>query len=208
MMNRNRKIKVLYDVQVLEEEEGIRRGIFAVVYNILKELMKHPELEVKLYAGPEDHADLRIKQFVTSEANRRNAPELFMVMSRTSIFFYLHPIPFQMREKTGIICDSIIHDLIQYRLVRKYMSQPGLMKICRTFIHETCSLSNRASIAFTYFLNSWHRSLKYALQFLLIHISQNPLQALKKLVLVSQVNPFEFLFDGRKQVQVTSGHIM
>jgi hypothetical protein len=36
---------------------------------------------------------------------------------------------------------------------------------------------------------------------------QNPLQALKKLILVSQVNLFEFFFDSRKQVQVTSSQI-
>jgi hypothetical protein len=57
-------------------------------------------------------------------------------------------------------------------------------------------------------LNSAHRSLKYAIQFLLIETPQNLLQALKKLILVSQVNPFEFFFDGRKQVQVISGQIM
>jgi hypothetical protein len=87
------------------------------------------------------------------------------------------------------------------------MSQPGLMKIHRTFIDKTCLSSDVASITFTYFLNSAHTSLKYAIQFLLIQNPQNPLQTLKKLVLVSQVNPFEFFFDCRKQVQVTSGQI-
>jgi hypothetical protein len=72
------------------------------------------------------------------------------------------------------------------------MPQPGLMKMRRTFIDETCLSSDVASIAFAYFLNSAHRSLKYAIQFLLIQTPQNPLQALKKLVLVSEVNPFEF----------------
>jgi hypothetical protein len=84
------------------------------------------------------------------------------------------------------------------------MPQPGLMKMRRIFIDETYLSSDVASIAFAYFLISVHRSLKYAIQFLLIQTPQNPLQALKKLVIVSQVNPFEFFFDGRKQVQVTS----
>jgi hypothetical protein len=87
------------------------------------------------------------------------------------------------------------------------MPQPGLMKICRTFRDETCLSSDVASIAFAYFLNSAHPSLKYAIQFLLIQTPQNPLQAFKKLVVVSQVNPLKFFFDRRKQVQVTSSQI-
>jgi hypothetical protein len=72
------------------------------------------------------------------------------------------------------------------------MPQPGLMKICRTFMDKTCLSSKVASIIFTYFLNSAHSSLKYAVQFVSIQTPQNGLQALKKLILVSQVNPFEF----------------
>jgi hypothetical protein len=79
------------------------------------------------------------------------------------------------------------------------MRQPGLMKMRRTFTDKTCLSSDVDSITFTYFWNSAHRRLKYAIQFLLIQTLQNPLQALKKLVLVSQVNPFELFFDGRKQ---------
>jgi hypothetical protein len=45
-----------------------------------------------------------------------------------------------------------------------------------------------------YFLNSPHPSLKYGIQFLLIQTAQSFLQAFKKLVLVSQLNPFEFSF--------------
>jgi hypothetical protein len=59
------------------------------------------------------------------------------------------------------------------------MPQPGLMKMPRTFIDETCLSSDVSSIAFAYFLNSAHPSLKYAIQFLLIQTSQNTLQALK-----------------------------
>jgi hypothetical protein len=99
---------------------------------------------------------------------------------------------------------SVKVSVTMYRLIDKYMPQPGLMKTRRTFIDKTCLSSDVASIAFVYFLNSAHQILKYAIQFLLIQIPQNLLQTLKKLVLVSQVNPFEFFFDGRKQVQVTS----
>jgi hypothetical protein len=93
------------------------------------------------------------------------------------------------------------------RLVRKYMPQPGLMKMRRTFIDKTCLSSDLASIAFACFLNSTYASLKCAIQFMLIQTAQNPLQALKKLVLISQLNPFEFFFDGRKYVQVISDQI-
>jgi hypothetical protein len=72
------------------------------------------------------------------------------------------------------------------------MPQPGLMKMRRTFRDKTCLSSNVAFITFAYFLISAHRSLKYAIQFVLIQTPQNPLQAFKKLVLVSQMNPFKF----------------
>jgi hypothetical protein len=52
--------------------------------------------------------------------------------------------------------------------------------------------SDIASISFTYFLNSTHLSLKYGIQFFKIDTPQNLLQALKKPVLISQLNPFEF----------------
>jgi hypothetical protein len=66
------------------------------------------------------------------------------------------------------------------------------MKTSRTFIYINCLSSDVASIAFTYFLNWEHLSLKYDVQFFKIDTPQNLLQALKKLVLVSQLNPFEF----------------
>jgi hypothetical protein len=52
--------------------------------------------------------------------------------------------------------------------------------------------SDLLSITSTYFLNSAHPSLKYGTQFFLIHTPQNPLHTLEKLVLISQLNPFEF----------------
>jgi hypothetical protein len=95
----------------------------------------------------------------------------------------------------------------KYHLIDKHMPQPGLMKMRRTFIDKSCLSSEVASIAFAYFLNSAHPSLKYAIQLLLIQTPQNPLQAFEKLVFVSQMNPFEFFFDCRKQVQITSSQI-
>jgi septum formation topological specificity factor MinE len=101
-------------------------------------------------------------------------------------FLHKHP------EREAEMLDLLEKILDFYRLVRKYMPQPGLMKMRRTFIDKTCLSSDVASSAFANFLNSAHPSLKYAIQFLLIDIPQNPLQALKKLILVSQMNPFEF----------------
>jgi hypothetical protein len=48
-------------------------------------------------------------------------------------------------------------------MVNKYMLQPGLMKMRRTFIDKICLSSNGASITFTYFLNSANTSLKYVI---------------------------------------------
>jgi hypothetical protein len=43
----------------------------------------------------------------------------------------------------------------------------------------------------------------YTLEFLWIEIPQNVLQALGKLILVSHLNPFEFFFHCKKQIEVT-----
>jgi hypothetical protein len=85
------------------------------------------------------------------------------------------------------------------------MRQPSLMKMHRTVMNKTCSRSEVVSIIFIYFLNSAHLSLKYGIQFFKIDTPQNLLQAFKKSVLASQLNPFEFFVDCSKQVEVTKG---
>jgi hypothetical protein len=70
--------------------------------------------------------------------------------------------------------------------------QLRLMKLSRINIDGNCLSSDAASIAFTYFLNSAHPSLKYGIQFFVIETTQNRLEKLKKLILVSQLNSFEF----------------
>jgi hypothetical protein len=75
-----------------------------------------------------------------------------------------------------------------------------LMKTERTFTHEKCLSSDVVSIAFIYFLNLAHPSLKYGIQFLLIQSPQNLLRTVKKLVLVSQLNSFGSFFDYKKQL--------
>jgi hypothetical protein len=62
-----------------------------------------------------------------------------------------------------------------YRLINKYMPQPGLIKMRRTFTDKTCLSSDIVSITFIYFLNSLFPSLKYLIQFFLIDTPQNRL---------------------------------
>jgi hypothetical protein len=85
-----------------------------------------------------------------------------------------------------------------HRLVDKYMRQPYLMKLTITNINEIYLSSDIVSIAFAYFLNPPHSSLKYAIEFFLIDTPQHLLQGPKKLILVSHLNPFEFFFHRRK----------
>jgi hypothetical protein len=58
-----------------------------------------------------------------------------------------------------------------------------------------------------YFLNSPHPNLKSGIQLLLIETAQDLLYLLKKLLPVSQLNPFEFFFAWKKQVEVIQGQI-
>jgi hypothetical protein len=95
----------------------------------------------------------------------------------------------------------------RYRLEHMYMPQPRLMKLSRNNIDGNCLSTDVASIALAYFLNPPHPSLKYVIQFFLINNPQNLLQALKQPVLVSHLNPFEFFFQCRKQVEITRSQI-
>jgi hypothetical protein len=70
-------------------------------------------------------------------------------------------------------------------------------------IDEIYLSSDVVSIALAYFLNLLDPSLKYAIQFFLIDISQNLLQRLKKLILVNHLDLFEFFFHSREQIEVT-----
>jgi hypothetical protein len=83
------------------------------------------------------------------------------------------------------------------------MPKPCLTKLNRTNRDDNCFSSHVLSIALTDFLNPPHPSLEYAIQFFLIDTFENLLQALKKLVLVSHLNPFEFFFCCRKQIEIT-----
>jgi hypothetical protein len=76
------------------------------------------------------------------------------------------------------------------------------MKLNRTNIDQNYLSSDVVFIVLTSSLNPLHPSLKYVIQFFLINTFQNLLQALKKLVFVNHLNPFEF-FYCMKQVEVT-----
>ncbi|MDR0693159.1 MAG: glycosyltransferase family 4 protein [Puniceicoccales bacterium] len=112
--NRKAKIRVLYDAQVLEAYlcNGGRRGIFFVVYNILKELLRRPGLKVEVYAGTDYGVYLRVKKAlsmggigITSKIFSGDVKDFDIFLSPR------HPISQGIKE-TGIVCYTIIHDLI------------------------------------------------------------------------------------------------
>jgi hypothetical protein len=82
----------------------------------------------------------------------------------------------------------------QYRLVDKCMFQPCLIKFNIANIKENYLSSDIVFIVLAYFLNLLHPSLKYAIHSFLIDTIQDLLQGLKKLILVSHLNPFELFF--------------
>jgi hypothetical protein len=88
-----------------------------------------------------------------------------------------------------------------------YTCPAHLIKLNIINIDETYLSSDVVFIARAYVLNPPHLSLKYAIQFFLIDTPQNFLQGLKKLVFVSHLNPFEFFFHCRKQVEVTDAKL-
>jgi hypothetical protein len=94
------------------------------------------------------------------------------------------------------------------RLIDKYVGQPCLMKLNMINIDENCLSSDVVSIAFAYFLNPPHPSLKYVIQFLLVNNLQNLLQGLKKLVLASHLNSLELSFivgNKKKSLEIKLG---
>ncbi|MDR2778844.1 MAG: glycosyltransferase family 4 protein [Puniceicoccales bacterium] len=114
-MGQKAKIKVLYDAQVLGGyfyKNNGRRGIFFVVYNILKELLRRPNLDVKIYAGTDYNAYLRVRK-VVSQASIGVVSEIFCGDVKSfDVFLSPHnPIAKEIKD-TGIICYTIIHDLI------------------------------------------------------------------------------------------------
>ncbi|MDR2776997.1 MAG: glycosyltransferase family 4 protein [Puniceicoccales bacterium] len=113
--NRKSKIRVLYDAQLLEFylcKNNCRRGIFFVVYNIFKELLKRPELKVEVYTGTDYNIHRRIKEAI-SQTDFKTVPKIFYGdVKDFDIFLSPHgAIPKGIKE-TGIICYTIIYDLI------------------------------------------------------------------------------------------------
>ncbi|MDR2603396.1 MAG: glycosyltransferase family 4 protein [Puniceicoccales bacterium] len=113
--NRKAKIKVLYDAQCLESylcKNNGRRGIFFVVYNIFKELLRRPELEVEVYAGMDYYVYHRVKK-TFSEGGIGFTPRIFHGNVKDFDIFLSPrgPIPKGIK-RTGIVCYTIIHDLI------------------------------------------------------------------------------------------------
>ncbi|MDR1457456.1 MAG: glycosyltransferase family 4 protein [Puniceicoccales bacterium] len=114
--NRKAKVRVLYDAQVLEaclcKNNNDRRGIFFVVYNIFKELLRRPELEVAIYAGTDYDTYHRVKK-VFSKGGIGITSKIFSGdVKDFDIFLSPRYFIFPGIKETGIICYTIIHDLI------------------------------------------------------------------------------------------------
>jgi hypothetical protein len=92
-----------------------------------------------------------------------------------------------------------------YRSVGKYIFQPDLMKVRRTFIDKNCLSSGVVSITFIYFLNPPYPSLKYPIQFFLIDIPENRLQGFKRTGLHQPPESVRVFVHCKKQVEVTGG---
>lgn len=109
-----KKIKVIYDATLLEnlyKKNNARTGIFFVAYNVLTELLKHPELEV--YAYCEKHAKETVMKMIADENENFTQLKMYTgTIQDFDIFFSpVFKIPEKIR-KTGICCFTFIHDLI------------------------------------------------------------------------------------------------
>jgi hypothetical protein len=91
------KIKILYVIRGLEQERGFEREMFVIGHNMLKEPIKRPELEVKIYAGTHYYPYLRMKRCFTSQANMGDMPEFSHGDIKDFDILYFHAIKFQMR---------------------------------------------------------------------------------------------------------------
>ncbi|MDR2628868.1 MAG: glycosyltransferase family 4 protein [Puniceicoccales bacterium] len=113
--NRKSKIRVLYDAQILESylsKDNGRRGIFFVVYNILKELLRRPKLKVEVYAGTDYNIYRRVREAI-SKIGFRYVPKIFHGDVKNFDIFLSprHPV-FNGIKETGIVYYTIVHDLI------------------------------------------------------------------------------------------------
>ncbi len=109
-----RKIKVIYDATLLEnlyKKNNARTGIFFVVYNVLAELLKRPELEV--YAYCEKHAEKAIAQVIADKKEKFTQLKMYTGnITDFDIFFSpVFKIPDEIR-KTGICCFTFLYDLV------------------------------------------------------------------------------------------------
>jgi hypothetical protein len=82
------------------------------------------------------------------------------------------------------------------------MRQLCLIKLNITNIDENYLSYDVVFIARAYFLNKLHPSLKYAIQFFVTNALKTSCRDLK-LIFVSHLNPFEFFFHCKKQVEGT-----
>jgi hypothetical protein len=78
---------------------------------VLKELVKHPDPGVKIYGGMDYDAYRRGRQFIESQPKFKNV-KFFRETENISTFFIAKRFDPKVIKETGIICDTIIYDLI------------------------------------------------------------------------------------------------
>lgn len=113
--SRRAKIRVLYDAQFLEfclcKSNG-RRGIFFVVYNIFKELLRRPELEVEVYAGADYNIYRRVKEAISKTDFGTPVKCFYGDVKDFDVFLSPRNLIPKGIKKTGIVCYTIVYDLI------------------------------------------------------------------------------------------------
>jgi hypothetical protein len=96
---------------------------------------------------------------------------------------------------------------LAYRLIRKYICQPRLMTFDRINKCKKCLWSELVSNILACFLSLLNSGPENPIQFTVIDVPYNLLQALKKLILLTYLNHFEFFFHCRKQIEVARSQI-
>jgi hypothetical protein len=96
--------------------------------------------------------------------------------------------------------------MIFYRLIDNYMHQPRLVRIRITYIYNFFIIRRSLHYLHSLFeLAAPKPEIRH--QILRDRDHSKSLAETQKSVLVSKLNPFEFFFDCRKQVEVTRGQI-
>jgi hypothetical protein len=98
------------------------------------------------------------------------------------------------KSHSTIVCATICVCWQRYRLIRKYIRHPRLMKLEWINQYGKYLLSEVVSNTLVYFVNLLHSGPKSPIEFVVIDIPWNLLQVLGELILLTYLNHFEFSF--------------